>query len=130
MLELADRAFQILGRQETANLRQFHLVPPRAYDLPMANYTSSDEMIASVAGVRFTTTARQDTEDEEALQRIQEELADGVVLLPGDTTLPHLSLTSVKVISGPTHAVITLWVPKAKETRARELLLSEGFVAS
>jgi hypothetical protein len=93
----------------------------------VSTVTRGNDTIDGVPGVRFATTARPGSPEEKALQRIQEALADGVTSLPDRTTLPQLALTSVEVVDGTSYSVVTLWVPKEKESAAAEALRAEGF---
>lgn len=93
----------------------------------MSTVTRGSETIDGLPGVRFATTARPDSPQEQALQRVQAILSGGVTSLPDPTTLPHLALQSVQVVDGSSYSVITLWVPKAQESEAAEALRAEGF---
>jgi hypothetical protein len=93
----------------------------------VSTVTRGSDTIAGVPGVRFATTARPDSPEEHALQRIQATLSGGVTSLPDPTTVPHLALQSVQVVDGTSYSVITLWVPKAQEAEAAEALQGEGF---
>jgi hypothetical protein len=77
--------------------------------------------------VRFATTARPGSPEERTLQRVQKTLSGGDTELPSSTTIAHLALTSVQVVDGTSHSVITLWVPKSQESEAADLLRAEGF---
>jgi hypothetical protein len=89
--------------------------------------TRGDDTIDGVPGVRFATTARRDSPEERVLQRVQSTLSDGNTSLPSTTTLPQLAYQSVQVVDGTSYSVATLWVPKAQEARAADLLRAEGF---
>lgn len=93
----------------------------------MSTVTRGNDTIDGVPGVRFATTARPDSPEEQALQRVQATLSDGTTSLPDPTTLPQLALQSVQVVDGTSYSVITLWVPKAQESEAAEALRGEGF---
>ncbi len=93
----------------------------------MSTVTRGNDTHAGVPGVRFATTARPGSQEEQALQRVQAALAGGVTSLPSDSTLPHLALTSVEVVDGTSYSVITLWVPTEQESAAAEALRVEGF---
>lgn len=93
----------------------------------MSTVTRGDDTIDGVPGVRFATTARPDSPEEQALQRVQAALAGGDTSLPVDATLPHLGLSSVQVVDGTSYSVVTLWVPKDLESAATEALRGEGF---
>lgn len=96
----------------------------------MPTHVTEEAEQASVAGVLFTTSSRPGTEDERLLQVIQEKLADGIVQLPEVSSLPQLALALAATLDGPTISVITLWVPKSKESEAVTLLEAAGFHVS
>ena len=93
----------------------------------MSTVTRGSETIDGVPGVRFATTARQDSPEQQVLQRIQAALSGGQTSLPDRTTLPQLAYQSVEVVDGTSYSVITLWVPKTQEDEAAEALRAEGF---
>jgi hypothetical protein len=80
-----------------------------------------------VPGVLFTTSSRHGGEDETTLQRIQYDLSGGVPFLPSASPLPQLALAPAADVSGPSYAVITLWVPHALESQAAAKLTYSGF---
>lgn len=96
----------------------------------MATASAQVETISGVSGVRFTTDARQGTDQETKLQEIQSVLSGRVVILPSGTTLPHLALCSVQVVDGTSYAVISLRVPTDRRQKAVELLEAAGFTVS
>lgn len=96
----------------------------------MPKAITQEETIAGLPGVRFNTDARPDTAQEKRLQEIQSALAEGKVLLPSPTTLPHLSLYEVNVVHAPSFSMISLWVPMEKRSEAVERLQAAGFTVS
>lgn len=96
----------------------------------MPTATAQEETITGVPGVRFTTDARPDTEWEGKLQEIQSALSGGKVLLPSPTTLPHLNLSLVATVDGPSDSVISLWVPREQRSEAARRLAAAGFTLS
>ena len=96
--------------------------------MPIA--TAQEETSAGVPGVRFTTDARPGTAQEEQLQGIQYELSGGVDLLPSQPTVAHLTLHEVATVDGPSHSVVSLWVPTEQRSRAAERLAGAGFRVS
>jgi hypothetical protein len=93
----------------------------------MPNATVQQETVAGVPRVRFTTDARPGTEEEDQLQEIQLELSDGVDSLGAQPTVAHLTLHEVATVDGPSHSVISLWVPAEQQPLAVERLQSAGF---
>lgn len=96
----------------------------------MPNAHASEETLHGVEGVVFRTDAKEGSAEEAALQAIQSDLADGVVSLPADTTLPHLRMASARQVGGPTITTIEFWVPKPLNYRAEARLEEAGFTVS
>jgi hypothetical protein len=92
--------------------------------------TVSEETISNVPGVRFSTNARPDTEQEEKLQAIQSALSGGIVDLPSPTTLPHLNYYSAAIVGGGSETYISLWVPADQRAGTTKRLETAGFTVS
>lgn len=93
----------------------------------MSTVTRGNDSIAGVPGVRFATTARPGSPEEDTLQRVQQTLSGGNTSLPSPATVAHLAYQSVEVVDGTSYSVITLWVPEEQESETAEALRAEGF---
>jgi hypothetical protein len=96
----------------------------------VASATAREAAISNVPGIRFSTNARQHTEQEDKLKAIQGALSGGIIDLPSPTTLPHLSFYSVATVDGDSGTFISLWVPKDQQADATKRLEAAGFTVS
>ena len=95
----------------------------------MLTAKAEEETIGQVAGVRFNTNERPETEPERRLQEIQADLSGGTTDGP-PPTVAHLNYYAVAVVDGPSRSYISLWVPREKQTEAAGLLEDAGFTVT